>query len=245
MPAPLRRALGVFLFLLTLAAGILVGRSSVPAKTTHNSAPPESSPPTGSSVFSGPARFDDFVPLGYPHTEAGAKAAAANYTVVLGSRKILTPQDRQDVVRMLAAPGSDAKLTSYLADAGGSQLLASVRRDGQANRTAAFQTFPLSIRIAGTYRPAGVRVEVFAATIIASTEATASVGYGTASAQLVWAGGDWKIQGFSNTPTIGPVPVGYYTPSMGWQPSNGQSLTEVSDSVRHLLDGSPPRYVVR
>lgn len=91
------------------------------------------------------------VPVGYPHTQDGAKAAAANYTVVSGSADFLAnPYDRDRAVSAMAAQGT-ADAAEKKADLSAAQAIGALQGDNPtfSVEQAIARTGVLSARVLG------------------------------------------------------------------------------------------------
>ncbi|MBD0689392.1 hypothetical protein BG452_06270 [Streptomyces sp. CBMA123] len=148
------------------------------------------------------AREVDGVPVGYPHTQTGAKAAAANYTVVSGSTAFLTNSERRHnaVAAMAARDAADS--ASKKADLAATQAVASLRGDTpevSADQTIA-RTGVLSARVLG-YDDQGAMVRLWTTTVRGSAagHATPVAGYQSVTVTLVWESNDWKLKDSSSS----------------------------------------------
>ncbi len=182
------------------AAGVIV---SLATGSPSTSAPSASTPAQAApQVNVERARTVDGVAVGYPHTQDGAKAAAANYTVVSGSAAFLTNSERRHraVTAMAAREAADA--IGKKADLAATQAVASLRGDttdlsaGQAIA----RTGVLSARVLG-YDEKGAMVRLWTATVRGSAagHATPKAGYRSVTVTLVWEAGDWKLKDSSST----------------------------------------------
>jgi hypothetical protein len=184
------------------------------------------------------------VPVGYPHTRSGALSAAANDTAAFGSPAVLTAAGRDGLLDAVTVRGQDGQPRAQLGQAPKSAMLAGLARDRANGVPFVLRAVPLTVRLAGSYDPAAVRAQVYAATYVAGSESTATIGHGMASVALAWRDGDWKLTAISTRPQVGPIPAGYVAPEDGWQPGNG-NLVDVSEQVRDAMSGGAvPTYVV-
>jgi len=193
----------------------------------------------------GGPRLVSGVPVGYPRTRSGVLSAAANYTAAFGSALVLTASGRDGLARAVEPAGLGNEVRTRLAQAPKSRLLAGLDADRRAGRPMVLQTVPLRLRVLGSYGPARSRVAVYAATYVAGSQSTATVGHGTEVLDLVWWRGDWKLRSITNRPETGPIPAGYDAPPNGWQPGPGGNLVDASEQVRDAMSGGAvPTYVV-
>ncbi|MER6365857.1 hypothetical protein [Kitasatospora sp. NPDC001527] len=243
-----RTAVGVVLAFGLFGGGVLLGHASNSTSTTATPAPP---PATSSGSTSGggigPARVVSGVPVGYQHTRSGALSAAANYSSAMGSRAILTPEGRAGIVSAIASPDAADQIRKQL-DRADSTSLDQLRSDQSSKVPYGFASVPIAVKLEGGELPEGATsatVNVYAINFMASSTATAAGGYGQATVRLSWTNGDWKLAAFTTTSMPGPVPVGYYAPSTGWQPADGSSLYDLSSQFRRTMtDGTVPTYVI-
>jgi len=159
------------------------------------------------------------VPVGYPHTDAGAVSAATNYAIAYGGPAMFVPAQRRIIVDATTDPATRAAqqvqqtaLYSATADKFG--------LDQQGRPTAPGVEFvarelPVGARLVA-YTPDTAVVAVWEDGLVglAGTETTRPVqeGWGTTTVTLRWAAGDWKWTAGSFTP--GPTPItGVQTPS--------------------------------
>ncbi|MFE7194501.1 hypothetical protein [Kitasatospora sp. NPDC057541] len=244
-----RTAVGVVLALGLFGGGVLLGHASNSTSTTTSPAPPPAASPSGGSAGGGigPARVVSGVPVGYQHTRSGALSAAANYSSAMGSRAILTPEGRAGIVSAIAAPDAADQIRKQL-DRADSTSLDQLRTDVSSKVAFGFGSVPIALKLDGGELPenaTGATVNVYAVNFIASSTATAAGGYGQATVRLAWVNEDWKLVSFTTTSVPGPVPVGYYAPSTGWQPADGSSLYDISSAFRRTMtDGTVPSYVI-
>ncbi|MDX2531588.1 hypothetical protein [Streptomyces scabiei] len=183
------------------AAGVIVslatGNPTTPTPTTA-SAPADSAPQTGGEGV----REVHGVPVGYPHTQAGAKAAAANYTTVSGSSDFLTDKnDRHRAVSVMAAKGT-ARTAMKKADHAAGQTVTALRGDNsKVSATKAIsRTGVLSAHILG-FDAHGAMVRLWTTTVRGSAagHATPTAGFQSVTVTLIWESDDWKLKDSSST----------------------------------------------
>lgn len=225
----------VLLGILVLLVGALVyagvGGTSKPADPGVRATPLSGAAlPTGNELD---------VPVGYPHTAAGAASAASNYAIVYGSVGMYHPTTRHALLAVIADPASLAGLRGQLDEAFGS-VLANYGLDADGNPPAG-QTFTARAFIAGTnvvdYRDDAATVDVWASNLVglAGVGATKPVSqiWSTLRVTLRWTDGDWKW--VSTTVTPGPTPV------TGSQvPSDTGDLARAAQQFQNGIWG-PPR----
>lgn len=179
---------GIVLLALALAAGIWIGRQSVPDSVP---VPGEAQPEPG------PERSElNGVPVGYSQTEMGAVEAATNFTRVMAS----VPEDSD---AYLAAAATMAA-PSYRADArrlaeNGLEFLRG--RYGAGGR---FTFAPLRYRVL-SYTDTAAKVSVWGVTIASGPKIEGiEESWLTATLELTWVSDDWRLAG--QTSETGPTP---------------------------------------
>ncbi|MEV7090136.1 hypothetical protein AB0O07_30350 [Streptomyces sp. NPDC093085] len=153
----------------------------------------------------------DGVPVGYPRTEAGAKAAAANYVTFSGGSAFLTDTGvRHRAVSAMAAKGS-AGAEGKKADHAAREAIGDLRGDApkvSAAKTVA-RTGVLSARALG-FDARGAMVRLWTVTVRGSTagHATPRTDFRSVTVTLTWESGDWKVKSSaSTTGLVAPVDV--------------------------------------
>ncbi len=249
-----RQIMGVALALGLFGGGVALGHSSTGDAPSRSAtpAPPAPAPATdgtstpASTAGLGPARVVAGVPVGYRHDRGGALSAAANFSSVIGSPRVLTPEGRAGIVSAVAAPDSAAAIRQQLDHSAEGVTFDQLRTDQGGKVPFGLASIPIALKLDGGAEPGDTAtVQVYAVTYVASSTATAAGGYGQATVRLSWTGGDWKLTGYTAISATGPVPTNFYSPSTGWLPVDGSSLYDVSAGFRRTLtEGTVPGYVV-
>ncbi|MBT2405574.1 hypothetical protein J7I97_05415 [Streptomyces sp. ISL-87] len=149
------------------------------------------------------------VPVGYPHTQAGAKAAAANYTTVSGSAGFLTDKDaRHRAVSVMATQGG-AESAEKKADLAAAQAADALRGDNSkvSAGQAIARTGVLSAHVLG-FDAHGAMVRLWTTTVRGSAagHAAPKVGFESVTVTLTWESNDWKVRSSaSTTGLVAPV----------------------------------------
>jgi hypothetical protein len=234
MPAMLTLVLGAMVL---FGGGLVVGRatmtgsgagtrSEATAPTGVTTAPPPTAAATPSTAASapaqatptaevGPRQVQHGVGVGYAHNEQGAVAAAANYTRVLSSDRILDDASRRAAIDTLAAPEARARLQKTF-----DQAVASLRKglgvSGAAGRgtQVLLRATPVGWRVE-EYGPGAAKVAIWVTSVGGSIGGSGGPvpvreGWGTTTVQLRWVGGDWKQ--VDSATTDGPVPIADVAP---------------------------------
>jgi hypothetical protein len=182
--------------------------SSGSGSATANATGPLTAPFTGSGL---PANTADRVPVGYPHTSAGADSAAANYVVAFYTPSMVGSYARHRLISAIADPAIATTLES--------QLDAAYQQANVGNGLSAGGTAPSGMTFVERCAPVGVTlvsqegnnatVSVWAVTLsgLAGTGSTHPVteAWSTITVILHWTQGDWKWVSF--TAADGPVPT--------------------------------------
>ncbi|MER5968534.1 hypothetical protein ABT112_02085 [Streptomyces sp. NPDC002055] len=137
------------------------------------------------------------MPVGYPHTRSGAKAAAANYATVSGSSKFLTDRDaRHRAVAVMAAKGASSAAVKK-ADHAAGDAVGSLRGDASkvSAKKAIARTGVLSAHVLG-FDSHEAMVRLWTTTVHGSAagQATPKAGFQSVTVTLVWESNDWKLK---------------------------------------------------
>ncbi|MGV4929820.1 hypothetical protein K2224_08895 [Streptomyces sp. BHT-5-2] len=167
--------------------------------------------PTGTKPVTGKSAG---IATGFPKTEQGAQSAAANYVVALGSDGMYNAVRRQEIVRSVYAPSEAAA------------------REGELDKTYANPTHlkqfglnpdgtaPEGMTFISRANPVGAKTESFKGDTAkvsvwysalfglagAKSQKPVTESWYTATYDLQWANGDWKVVDF--TQQNGPAPIG-------------------------------------
>lgn len=191
------------------AAGVIVSLAtgSPTAPVPASSAPAHSAPQApGAGV-----RVVHGVPVGYPHTQAGAKAAAANYTTVSGSSAFLTDKEaRHRAVSVMAAKGA-AGAAVKKADQAAGEAKGALRGDKAkvSTKKAIARTGVLSARVLG-FDADGAMIRLWTTTVRGSAagHTTPKAGFRSVTVTLAWESNDWKLKSSSSTSgLVAPIDV--------------------------------------
>jgi hypothetical protein len=188
------------------AAGLIVslstGSPSVPdpsgASPSHSASAPAPNGTRGRVVLG--------VPVGYPRTEAGAKAAAANYTTVRGSSSFLDDASARHRALSVMTASSAASTATDEADYAARQAVTQLRGDNKkvSRRAAIARTGVFSAQLLG-FDIHRAMVRLWTTTVRGSAvgHTTPQADFQTVTVTLVWEHNDWKMTGTSSTD--GPV----------------------------------------
>jgi hypothetical protein len=231
MRAPLI-ALGLVIALFAVIALVNHGHSapakSEPAAAATGTAGTASAAPSATSATSVTVPYSagqatdsaDGVPVGYPHTSAGAEAAAANYVVAFNSADMTRSSARDVLVNDIADPAIAATLQGQF-DAAYAQIdhtygLSSTG-DAPDGQTFVERAAPVGVSLVsdnGGSATVSVWVVTLAGLAGTGSQHAVSEDWATVTVTLSWADGDWKW--FSFQTSDGPAPLGgLQTPAPG------------------------------
>ncbi|MFF2548735.1 hypothetical protein ACFVUY_40110 [Kitasatospora sp. NPDC058063] len=194
-------------------------RAGTAASSSAAAAPPSASPSTVVQAvpLPAPARVEKGIPIGYPHTMAGAVSAAAHYTE---ARDLLSPDTVPDQMMVMARKGEDFfKLTSLaIADARDWRRLLGLPEAGGSTGSdfIAFQ-----VRAYQTESVSADAVDVWLLTT--QTPTVGGIQHGTGvfavAAPVVWDGDDWRLTSkkMRDTPVVAQ-PGTVQADAAGWRP---------------------------
>ncbi|WP_224058263.1 hypothetical protein [Streptomyces kanamyceticus] len=175
---------------------LATGDDSAPTHVASPQATPEPKPGKArGQVTSG-------VPVGYPRTEAGAKAAAANYTVISGSSAFLTSKDARHRAVSVMSAGNRTSTAMKEADHEARRARAELKGDKSklAPRHVIARTGILSAHTLGAdIHKATVRLWTTTARGSATGHATPKAAFRSVTVSLVWERNDWKMSGSSSS----------------------------------------------
>ncbi|WP_245002655.1 hypothetical protein [Streptomyces albidoflavus] len=182
-----------------VVVSLVTGTESAPA--TSSPAPAASAPAPGGQRGS----VEHRVPVGYPRSEAGAKAAAVNYTTVSGSAWYLTEKaPRHRAVSVMASQPAakamekhaDRAAERFAGDLGGTST--KIRRKHALARTGVFSARPLAVSADEA------TVRLWTTTVRGSTAGSEvpKAAYQSVTVRLVWERNDWKLSGSSSGPGL-------------------------------------------
>lgn len=176
-------------------------------------------PATGTVGSSAPAGASPAFPtasigsvlVGYPDTQAGAEAAAANYVSAFASDDMVHPDSRHKLIQTIADPAIEPALQKSLDDAF-SRTLSAYGLDAQGNppkgQTFVYRNVPIGVSVQ-SYTSAKAVVAVWDTTIdgIAGQGSTEPITqtWSTSTLTLTWVENDWRLNTFAQAD--GPTPV--------------------------------------
>jgi hypothetical protein len=182
-----RRYVGAGLAAALLLAAVVV----LVAPHGASTAPKSASIPAGAHLVNG-------IPVGYPRTEAGARAAAVNYRVAWGSARLFNPDQRRQLIETTTDPatrsGSQGQNDATWVDIDRNLGLST---EGQP---ASGQTLVCRLAPAGAmtvaYSPDQAVIAVWSSGLFGivgpGSQRPLRDGWETATITLRWVNGDWK-----------------------------------------------------
>ena len=199
--------------------------------TTACSSIRDAKPSPQTASVTGPSRFEAGVPVGYPHTSAGARAAAARYVAVLGGVLGLDPSRRDLALSAVSRDGRPpAAITARWATRPNVERATGVQEARRSGAPVIAAAVPIMSRVTA-YDGGNATITVWA-TAVLGTERFGSLeqSWATERLTLQWFG-DWKLAAYRSAP--GPVPA------------LSQPVTPVADALGStagmsgVFDGSP------
>ena len=181
----------------------------VPAATVST----ETSAASGNPAFPGQSSSNGAL-TGYPDTQVGAQAAAANYVADYGSEAMMSSDSRHQLVHAIADPAIEADLQKQLDQA---FLLAAqgfgLNKDGKAPAQQNFVSRAVPFgTVVNNFTPGKATVAVWI-NMISGTAGPGSTHpvsetWSTVTLTLSWVSGDWKWSSFTQADGPTPVPAG-------------------------------------
>lgn len=200
----------VFLVVMALVLNTGEGGGSGPAQGSVRVGPQESSAKpnaVGSGRPSG-LKLLDGVPVGYPHTEAGAVQAAVNYQMARSTAPYFTDQNVRH--RILAAMMTSQQLGRQTLndDTGMRQVLTSLGITSDTKDRLVARGSAMGTKVT-TYADPVATVEVWMAGLVGTTDKSSpmpvSASWVTYTMTLQWQAGDWKLSSVNSV--NGPTPL--------------------------------------
>ncbi|MFK0266599.1 hypothetical protein ACIQU1_35455 [Streptomyces angustmyceticus] len=203
------------------------GNSETPSDgSPKDTAHAQPTAPTGTKPATGKTAG---IASGFAKTEQGAQSAAANYAVALVSANILKPNERHAIVQQAFAPAKADEMQGKLDAAYSTAFLKKLGLDANGNAaqgmTYISRTVPVGTKLVKrTGDTANLEVWCTGLFGTAGAKSTTPVtsDWFTMRLQLQWAGGDWKVEGFSQQD--GPAPV------------NGDNKTSGADQIAKAVE---------
>ncbi|MGW7446945.1 hypothetical protein [Kitasatospora sp. NPDC054795] len=194
--------------------------TAAPASASAAAAPPSASPSTVVQAvpLPAPARVEKGIPIGYPHTMAGAVSAAAHYTE---ARDLLSPDAVPGQMRVMAGQDDENffKLTSLaIADARDWRRLLGLPAAGGSTGS---DFIALQVRAYQATAVSADAVDVWLLTT--QTPTVGGVQHGTGvfaiAAPVVWDEGDWHLteKKITQSPVV-EDPGTAQADAAGWRP---------------------------
>jgi hypothetical protein len=195
-----------------LVLAFVIGRLSAPADEA------QPNPPTPAITVPGAELETD-----YPHSKDGAIVAAAAYQRALADPEILRPGGLKKRIEAVATPDYvDEMLEAN--EPGADRLMAEPIGEGvQQGIPTVYAGVPIAYRVL-SYTPDRARIQNWGFTMVGNVSTEEPVAYfGTATTELVWQDGRWKIA--STRGAFGPTPQ-TSTPEEG---AEGFELQDLAD----------------
>ncbi|MCC3767691.1 hypothetical protein K6I34_006049 [Streptomyces sp. UNOC14_S4] len=146
------------------------------------------------------------MPVGFPHTESGARAAAASFATVTGSSAVLTDKMARHRAISIMSTEVTASALAEEADRAAGQALIELRGDTKRliRKQAIARTGVLSAQTVGfDFHKATVRLWTTAVRGNTAGHMPPKASFQTMTVNLVWEHNDWKVAG--NSSAKGPI----------------------------------------
>ncbi|KJE22806.1 hypothetical protein FF36_02784 [Frankia torreyi] len=159
---------------------------------------------SGSQVPGLPARINEFgIPVGYPHTEAGAVSACANYDAITGTLRNREPSRIRKMYESIALPESSKRIADL--------IIKNDEDSAKAYDVPSIQSPNFSLIGRGTgyavrsYNENEANVTIWGTIAFGiygnpNPNLAPRQGWGTDFCQIVWNEGDWKLKDASDGP---------------------------------------------
>jgi hypothetical protein len=171
--------------------------------TACSTAPP--APPAAAAQIPGPTRIEAGVPVGYPQSVDGARAAAIRYVAVLGGQLMLEPSRRDLALAAVSRGGGPAPdVAARWSTRPNVERATGARHAQQAGLPMIAAVAPVLSKVTA-YDGDTATVAVWV-TAVLGTERFGSLdqAWVTETVTLAW-DGDWKLAAYDSSP--GPVPA--------------------------------------
>ncbi|MGW6917930.1 hypothetical protein ACWGB8_29560 [Kitasatospora sp. NPDC054939] len=218
---PLRTLLTVLVVVTLLVVAISIANRGRPDPAPPASADRATAATTAASG-AGPAPSGDQpvtttsngIGTGYPHTDAGAQSAAANYAVAIGSADMFRTETRHAIVTTIADPAALTALQTRLDQGFSPENAARFGVDAQGRPpkglTLVSRTIPIGTKSAA-YSAESAKIEVWCTGLfgLAGERSIRPVSqeWFTLTISLRWTGTDWKFSDYGRTTGPAPVPA--------------------------------------
>jgi len=150
------------------------------------------------SAGAGPTHRVAGVPVGWAHTADGALGAAAAFSEAYG--RLIAPSGRQtEVLAAFTTPGFRRRAGALIA-----QTAAALA--GRLGAGATVRVSTLGVHLV-SYQPDRAQVAVWTVAVASNgSDFGPFASWGQGTADLVWSGGDWRLDGVSTSPSA-PTPA--------------------------------------
>ncbi len=172
---------------------------SLPACSTAQPAGP------AAATLPGPTRIEAGVPVGYPHSDDGARAAATQYVATLGGELMLDPSRRDLALAAVSRDGRpEPDVVARRSTRPNAERATGALHAQQADRPMIAAAAPVLSKVTA-YDGDTATVAVWATSVL-GTDRLGSLdqAWATETVTLQW-DGDWKLAAYDSAP--GPVPA--------------------------------------
>jgi len=184
---------------------LTVAATALLLSTTACSSSTDAKPSPQTASVAGPSRFEAEVPVGYPQTADGARAAATRYVAVLGGGLGLDPSRRDLALSAVSRNGRPPEsIAARWATRPNVERATGVQEALRSGSPVIAAAVPIMSRVTA-YDGDTATVAVWA-TAVLGTERLGSLdqSWATETVTLQWSG-DWKLAAYESDP--GPVPA--------------------------------------
>lgn len=193
-------AIGLAALVVGVTAGLAVNRGSEAPAAAAVPAPEPAARATV-STGPGPSSTSGGMPIGFAHDEAGARAAAMAYASASQRWLYLSDEDVELAVAAISTEVAGPGLTR--------EVLEEVRVARESLAASAGRVWwivrPVAVRVE-TYAAQRARVAVWTVTVLSASDvALPQSDWVTATVDLAWERGDWRVDGIVDVP--GPTPM--------------------------------------
>jgi hypothetical protein len=162
-------------------------------------------PPPASVTLPGPTRMEAGVPVGYPQSAAGARAAASGYVAALGGALVLDPTRRTLALAAVSPGGTpDPDLAARWATRPNAERVTGAQDAQQAGLPMIGAAAPVLAKVTA-YDGDTATVAVWVTAVLGTRRlGSLDQAWATETLTLAW-DGDWKLAAYESAP--GPVPA--------------------------------------
>ena len=184
---------------------LTVAATALLLSTTACSSTTDAMPSPQTAAVAGPSRFEAEVPVGYPQTADGARAAATRYVAVLGGGLGLDPSRRDLALSAVSRDGRPPEsIAARWATRPNVERATGVQEGLRSGSPVIAAAVPIMSRVTA-YDGDTATVTVWATAVLGTARlGSLDQSWATETVTLQWTG-DWKLAAYESAP--GPVPA--------------------------------------